>query len=547
MPSQPAISRDALPELVERAQELVLLLTPAGVIHYANSSWGSTLGLAPHDLIGTAAADLVEPHWLGGWQDALARVTRGGETVETELVLRGRQGRLIRAGGYLQPTMESDSPATVHVVWRDVTVQTRRERRLQAQCVAADVLTEAETLTDATGRILSRLCQTFGWAEGAYWIIDTEANAMRCGDCWVDAAVTYRIFEQVTRETVFPLGMGLIGQVWQKPEPLWIPNVLEEENFWRAEVALAAGLLSAFCFPVLDRGKVIGIFEFFSAQPEAPDDDLLAVLGTIGRQIGRFSQRIQAQDELARALVDAQAATRAKSAFLANMSHELRTPLNAILGFSKVLKDQVAGELNDKQDRFLQTIHRNGSYLLELIDGILDLSKVEAGLLTLNRDPVSLRATIEEFLPSLALQAESKGITLDAGIRRGLPPVWADPLRLRQICLNLLSNAIKFTPTGGHVTLTVTEEGDKLRMTVTDTGIGISPADQARVFMPFVQIDSSLSRQQAGTGLGLPLTRHLVELHGGELGLQSALGKGSIFSFALPLARTVSPPGEGSR
>jgi PAS domain S-box-containing protein len=534
MPTVTSFPHDALPELVEQAREFILVLTPAGEIQYANASWAQVLDCDTADLIGRPLSEMIDRPWQQRWQDLLATLQRERRVVEVELTLTGRGDVPVRVAGDLQALMQGNDLIAAYGIWRDVTQQSRRQQRMQAQYVTANVLTDAENLTEATSQILGRLCETFGWNVGAFWTVDAETKALRCSDCWVDSADGLNPFEQVTRGLSFPLGMGMIGRVWQRPEPLWLPDVIGEPHFWRAEVAASAGLVSAFCFPVVDRGQVLGIFEFFSGAIEAPDDDLLVALSAIGRQIGVFCQRLQSQAELAQALVEAKAAIRAKSTFLANMSHELRSPLNSIIGFSKVLADQMVGPLNDKQERFVQTIHRNGNYLLELIDGILDLSKIEVGQTTLQTVPMQVRSLLEDVVASLMLQAETKQITLRQHIAADLPLVMADPMRLQQICVNLLVNAIKFTPAGGQVTLQVTESDGNVEVAVSDTGIGIAPEDQERVFQPFVQIDSSLSRQHRGTGLGLPLSRHLVELHGGRLKLRSQLGEGSIFSFTLP-------------
>jgi signal transduction histidine kinase len=233
-------------------------------------------------------------------------------------------------------------------------------------------------------------------------------------------------------------------------------------------------------------------------------------------------------------------ASRAKDQFLANVSHELRTPLNSIIGFSELLlmPDAGVGTLTDQQRDYLDTVARNGRNLLQLINELLDLSKIAAGRFELHREPVSLKDVIDDALDSVRAQLEAHRHVLVLEPPPEGNRVLADRGRVRQILLNLLSNAIKFTPDGGHITVRArrVDGGAETRIAVTDTGIGIAPDDQPKLFHEFVQLDASSSRRYEGTGLGLALCKRLVELHGGSIGLDSAVGKGSTFWFTLPQA-----------
>ncbi len=247
-------------------------------------------------------------------------------------------------------------------------------------------------------------------------------------------------------------------------------------------------------------------------------------------QIKESSERISlANAELARA-------TRLKDEFLANMSHELRTPLNAILGLSEALQEEVYGGLTDKQRKSLATIEQSGKHLLELINDILDLSKIESGKVELQIAPVSLEDLCESSLTFVRQLAHKKTIRLNSKIAEGIGDIEVDERRIRQVLVNLLSNAVKFTPEGGEVRLEVeaNSEAEILQFSVIDTGIGIAPENIDKLFRPFVQLDSSLSRRYTGTGLGLALVRRVVELHGGSVSLESEVGKGSRFTVSLP-------------
>ncbi|HET6692608.1 MAG TPA: ATP-binding protein, partial [Miltoncostaeaceae bacterium] len=225
--------------------------------------------------------------------------------------------------------------------------------------------------------------------------------------------------------------------------------------------------------------------------------------------------------------------SRHKSEFLATMSHELRTPLNAIIGFSEVLRERMFGELNDRQADYLDDIHASGRHLLALIDDVLDLSKVEAGRIELEIADVEIRDCLDMGLMMVGERARRRGVRLQCDVDPAVGPVRADPRRLRQVVFNLLANAVRFTPEGGVVRATARHEAGELVIGVSDTGPGIAPQEQELIFETFRQ--GGDAGDDEGTGLGLPLSRALVELHGGRLWVQSRPGEGSTFLLALPL------------
>ena len=255
-------------------------------------------------------------------------------------------------------------------------------------------------------------------------------------------------------------------------------------------------------------------------------------------------------EELRRQTGQLDQANRLKSEFLATMSHELRTPLNAIIGFAEVLKDELAGPLNDEQREYMGDIYDSGGHLLELINDILDLSKVEAGKMELDLEALELEPVLSNSFAMVKEQALTHRLSLSADIAPDLPPLWLDERKVKQIVYNLLSNAVKFTPDGGRVTLSVRRvtQGDAtwLDLSVSDNGIGIDAEDQKRLFAPFVQIDGSLGKRFQGTGLGLAMVKRLAELHGGSAHVQSAPGAGSTFTVLLPY-REISPADSAGR
>jgi signal transduction histidine kinase len=266
----------------------------------------------------------------------------------------------------------------------------------------------------------------------------------------------------------------------------------------------------------------------FSRRVDIPNRD---EMGDLATNLNRMN------DELGRLYRELEAASRHKSEFLANMSHELRTPLNAIIGFSEVLEDRMFGELNEKQAQYISVILSSGRHLLSLINDILDLSKVEAGRMELELAPVNVQMALDNTLVLVRERAMRHGVALELTVDEAIGEIEADERKLKQVVLNLLSNAVKFTPDGGKVAVRAMPVDGAVQVSVTDTGIGIAPEDQGAIFEEFRQVGGDHAGKREGTGLGLPLARKFVELHGGRLWVESEVGRGSTFTFTLPLTR----------
>jgi signal transduction histidine kinase len=286
--------------------------------------------------------------------------------------------------------------------------------------------------------------------------------------------------------------------------------------------------------PMLWEGRGIGSIFVGRDRPGPFSDNDIALLKTFADQAVIAIQNARLVSEIRQKSQELEVANKHKSAFLASMSHELRTPLNAIIGFSEVLLARLFGELNPKQDDYLKDIHSSGRHLLNLINDVLDLSKVEAGRMELESSQFDLPAALADAMTLIRERATKHGIHLELTAPPELGAITADERKFKQILLNLLSNAVKFTPDGGRVAVKATRDALGVRVAVSDTGIGIAPEDQEAVFEEFRQVGGDYTSKIEGTGLGLALTRRFVELHGGRIWLESELGKGSTFCFTIP-------------
>lgn len=312
---------------------------------------------------------------------------------------------------------------------------------------------------------------------------------------------------------------------------------------------------SVLCLPILDRGDLIGVIYLKNQSTSGVfTSDRILILNFLSTQAAislenarLFREREKAEAQLRTTNEELIRATRLKDEFLATMSHELRTPLNAILGMTEGLQEEIFGEINDKQLKALQTIERSGSHLLELINDILDVAKIESSQMELDITSTPVIPLCQSSLAFIKQQAEKKNLQLETKLPLNLPDLFVDERRIRQVLINLLNNAVKFTPDGGSISLEVSHQqqpmksdvgnpspGNFLRIAVIDTGIGIAPEDINKLFKPFIQIDSALNRQYAGTGLGLTLVKRIVEHHGGQVEVISELGVGSCFTIYLP-------------
>jgi len=351
------------------------------------------------------------------------------------------------------------------------------------------------------------------------------------------------------------LGKGYAGRAMLERQVIHIPNILEAGGPL-AEALLAAqeNLLDYYCVPLIVKNEAKGVLEIYhrtALQPNQSWLDFLEALAgqaaiaidnaqlfdTLQRSNAELEQRVaERTSDLSRANLELEHALRIKDEFLANMSHELRTPLNSIIGLSDSLSEQTAGDLNEKQQRYINIISESGHHLLELINDILDLAKIEAGQVTLSRDQVDIHLVSQSSLRMIRQLAMKKNQVVTIEVDEEVRLIWADERRLKQMLVNLLSNAVKFTPEGGKLGLEVHGDlpANKITISVWDNGIGIDPEDISKLFQPFIQLDAGLARENSGTGLGLALVAQMARLHGGSVSADSQPGSGSRFTISLP-------------
>ncbi|HKP47654.1 MAG TPA: PAS domain S-box protein, partial [Pyrinomonadaceae bacterium] len=512
---------------------------PDGMILRVNQAELDMLGYERDEYVGHHIAEFhVDAQSI---EDILQRLQDGQVLQDYEARLRRKDGSIIHAR--INSSVYRENGRFIHTrcFTRDFTERRRTETRLALQYAVTRILAESQDFTESAGKILKAACDSLDWEVGALWRVDTSADVLRFVELCHATELETPQFDQFCEENTFAKGVGLPGRIWASGQPAWVDNVVPDANFPRAPLAAAEGLRGAFGFPIKTGDEVLGVFEFFSAEIRPPDDELLQLVAGIGGQIGQFTERKRAEERLAELLdseraarSEAERANRLKDEFLATLSHELRTPLNAVIGWARMLR---SGRLDqDSSAHALEVIERNAWAQKQIIEDILDVSRVITGKLQLNLTPVDLVSVVDAALDAVRPAMEAKDIKIETIIGSSLRLVSGDPDRLQQVVWNVLSNAAKFTPPGGKVEIAVAQNNGHVELKVKDTGPGIEPEFLPHVFERFRQADGSTTRTHGGLGLGLAIVRHLVELHGGTIGVENRNEEsGAVFTIRLPL------------
>ncbi len=452
------------------------------------------------------------------------------------------------AGAQTIIEMDVKEVHTLQIIGNSISVAIERQRLLyEAQRRAIELQTAAEIARDTTStlsqeilldRIVNLLKDRFGYYHCSIFLLD-ETN-------------TYAVIQESTgeagklmKQNKHKLAVGsksVIGTCIASGQvvivndanlsPVFYPNPLLLET--RSEMGI----------PLKIGGRIIGALDLQSTAINAFSENEVAVIKILSDQISVAIENARAYALSQQAVQEMRELDRVKSQFLANMSHELRTPLNSVIGFSRVILKGIDGPINKVQEQDITSIYNSGMNLLNMINEILDLSKIEAGKMELQLEDINIAEVIHKAVSTATGLIKDKPIQLIEKLPDNLPSVKADSIKIGQVVLNLLSNAIKFTDKGTVTIEAALSQGAnlnaELKILVSDTGTGIAPADQAKLFQRFSQVDDSPTRKTGGTGLGLSISRSLIELHGGKIGLQSSEpGKGSVFFFTLPLSHFI--------
>jgi signal transduction histidine kinase/ActR/RegA family two-component response regulator len=370
-----------------------------------------------------------------------------------------------------------------------------------------------------------------------------------CRLCRSDAALLYLLEDGVYRLTCavgasddalaymtdHPLVLdrrSLSGRVGLERTPGQIADVLADPDFGRLDLQQVAGFRTTMAAPMLRDDDVVGVLNMWRTEVSPFDESEMSIASAFAGQAAMAINQVKLVQLLQEQSNELAVASQHKTEFLASMSHELRTPLNAVLGFSEVLLEQMFGSINERQEEYLRDIHSSGQHLLELLNEILDLSKVEAGRMDLEYSTFELAPVLDAAVSLMRERAAVHAIDLRVETETDDQTVYADRLRLKQVLVNLISNAVKFTGDGGKVTVRTRSEGPELIITVTDTGVGVPPEDYERIFESFQQGGRGAANEE-GTGLGLTLSRRIVRLLGGRMWLESEVGVGSTFGFSV--------------
>ena len=411
----------------------------------------------------------------------------------------------------------------------------RSVEELQALAEVSRAVSSTLDLETVLSRIVARAIELSAAHGGVIYEYDETGQAFQVRGA-------HRLDEdlaEVLRATPIRPGEGVAGRAAALRAPVQVADVLDEQTYDVGRIQSLFrrhGYRALLGVPLLFEQRILGVLVIWRREAKAFAQEVVNLLQTFANQSALAVENARLFREIEHKSRQLEVASQHKSEFLANMSHELRTPLNAIIGFSEVLTDRMFGELNDKQDEYLKDIYASGTHLLSLINDILDLSKIEAGRMELELTDFHLPTALDNALTLVRERAGRRSITLRMSVDERLGEVRADERKIRQVVLNLLSNAIKFTPEGGRIELAAVPKDGLVEVSVSDTGVGIAPEDQEKVFEEFRQVGTA-EKKAEGTGLGLTLCRKFVELHGGRIWVTSQVGVGSTFTFTIPVRR----------
>jgi PAS domain S-box-containing protein len=541
--------------LIENNNDVIAIFDLQATILYVSTSLTRTFGYLPNELLGTRLAEYVHPEDQASLGSHWSKLLKEPENaIRMEFHVRHRNGSWRWAEATAQNRLFEPSVHGIIVNFRDVTERKQAEEKIERQLQHLSTLRAIDVAISSSfdmrvtlDIVLQQVRAQLGVDAAAILLYDPERQTMQY-------AASRGFRSTALQHAQLKLGEGYASRAVRERQTIHLPGLSEAGDEFAEVLQLAKEeFVDYYGMPLIVKDEVKGVLEIYHRSLLNPDLQSLGFLETLAGQAAIAVDNAQLFENLQRANAklerrvaertaeldqtnaELEHANRAKDAFLANMSHELRTPLNSILGLSESLREQHRGPLNESQQKFLQMIESSGRHLLELINDILDLSKIEAGMLEHHPQIIPVDDICMASLSFVKSQAVKKSITLTYTKETLVSFISADPRRLKQIIVNLLTNAVKFTPENGEVTLQVRTDPEKelIQFSILDTGIGIAPADLKHLFAPFVQVDSHLNRLNEGTGLGLSLVQKLTDLHGGSVEVESEVGKGSRFTVNL--------------
>ena len=377
--------------------------------------------------------------------------------------------------------------------------------------------------------VVTKAAQLAGTEAGAIYVYDETQNEFRL-------RATYGMSEELitAMQDQHASISDAVGDLTAAREPNQVADLLDQPSAPVNAIMIKAGYRARLLVPLLAPDGPVGALVVRRREPGEFPKNTVDLLQTFAAQSALAIQNARLFSEIGQKSQQLEVASQHKSQFLANMSHELRTPLNAVLGYTELILDSIYGEVPEKARTTLERIQSNGRHLLGLINDVLDLSKIEAGQLTLSLADYSIKGVVHNVYGAVESLATSKNLALKVELPKDLPPAHGDERRLTQVLLNLVGNAIKFTDTG-EVAIRTSIANGSFTVAVHDTGPGIAERDQGKIFEEFQQADSSITKQKGGTGLGLAIAKRIIEMHGGRLWVESELGHGSTFAFTVPV------------
>jgi two-component system, cell cycle sensor histidine kinase and response regulator CckA len=522
--------------ILDTALDCVITMGADGRVLEFNPAAERVFGFSRQEAVGKELADLIIPvRMREQHRRGLAHYLKTGEgpvigrRIEIAGVRKDDSEILVELA---ITALKIDSSPIFTAYLRDITDRTRNDRRRLAQYTVASLLAGSWTLTEASSAILQTIASIGDWAFSALWIYDEKIGRLRCRAFWEAGSDKLKKFGEFSQGIEFRMGEGLPGRVWESNEAAWIYDVTVDKNFPRAPAAREAGLRGGFAFPLFAGRAVNGVIELFSEHLVEPDPDLLQLVTALGSQIGFFIERRRIEQELERAKENAEAASAAKDRFLATLSHELRTPLNPVLLWADGLLNQPG--LDPDLEQGLRMVCRNIELEARLIEDLLDLTRIARGKLQLRLQPTDVHELIKHAIEIVRADVDCRHIQLSVTLEAASHQVNVDPPRAQQVFWNILRNACKFTADAGTISVrSYNSSPNSITVEITDTGIGIEPVFLEKIFDAFEQLEM----RREGLGLGLAISKAIVEMHGGSIRAQSeGSGKGATFSVTLPVA-----------